>query len=226
MMNTVRRVFVAAAGLVAVAAGQAVTSEKVLDAYAKLPLTFVANRGQTNARVAYYAQNSRVAFYFTPQEIVLSLARGIPTRLIPAAYTGNPMGEGVALRLRFVGANRGVMPRGEAPMQSEVNYFRGNDTSGRRTHIPQYAELLYADLWPGIDLRLRDHAGTLKYEFRVRPRARPADIALAYDGALGLEGIRMARCLSEQHLASCETRPRWLTRRSTADASPWKAATG
>src|SRR5262249_51784237 len=32
----------------------------------------------------------------------------------------------------------------------------------------------------------RDHAGTLKYEFHVRPGARLSEIQLAYEGTLGL----------------------------------------
>ena len=35
------------------------------------------------------------------------------------------------------------------------------------------------DLWPGIDLKLTGQPGELKYEFRVRPGARVADIQLA-----------------------------------------------
>ena len=42
---------------------------------------------------------------------------------------------------------------------------------------------MYRDLWPGIDLHLRDVAGTLKYEFRVRPGTSPTSIRLAYNGA-------------------------------------------
>jgi len=38
------------------------TGAKVLDAYAKLPLAFVENRGQTDPRVRYYAQGNRRAF--------------------------------------------------------------------------------------------------------------------------------------------------------------------
>ncbi len=41
-------------------------------------------------------------------------------------------------------------------------------------------------MWPGIDLRLHEQAGTLKYEFRVRAGARSANIRLAYAGATGL----------------------------------------
>ena len=35
------------------------------------------------------------------------------------------------------------------------------------------AQIAYRELWPGVDLRLHEQAGTLKYEFRVRAR-RPA----------------------------------------------------
>jgi hypothetical protein len=46
--------------------------EHVLDAHAKLPLAFVPNRGQTDARVRYYARGSRYAFYFTRTGLALS----------------------------------------------------------------------------------------------------------------------------------------------------------
>src|SRR6185436_9329270 len=52
--------------------------------------------------------------------------------------------------------------------------------------LPRYGQIVYRELWPGIDLQLRDVAGSLKYEFRIRPGADPAKIQLAYDGADGL----------------------------------------
>ena len=38
--------------------GPAVDTRQVLNAYANLPLAFVENRGQTDARVRYYAQGT------------------------------------------------------------------------------------------------------------------------------------------------------------------------
>jgi hypothetical protein len=140
----------------------------VLAAYAKLPLTFVENRGQTNPRVRYYAQTSRHAFYVTREEVVLSLAKE-ETR-------------GLALALRFLGSNARAVD-GEQRAPGEVNYIRGNDPAGWQTQLPRYGQIVYRELWNGIDLRLREQAGALKYEFRVRPGARPADIRLAYAGA-------------------------------------------
>jgi Beta-propeller repeat len=46
--------------------------------------------------------------------------------------------------------------------------------------------LVYPNLWPKVDMRLRERSGVLKYEFHVHPGASPSDIQLAYDGADGL----------------------------------------
>src|ERR1043165_7250948 len=45
-------------------------------AFGDLPLTFVANRGQTDARVRYVAHGPRYAFYLTPRDIVLTFLKG------------------------------------------------------------------------------------------------------------------------------------------------------
>jgi hypothetical protein len=185
--------------------------EQVLKAYANLPLTFVENRGQTDSRVSYYAQGSGYAFYLTREEVVLSFVKGFSAAgiskpgahgsLIPAQFTaarspgneepgtdgaGQAETNGVALALRFLGSNPKVVLEGEERAAGEVNYFRGNQPAQWHTAVPRYRQIVYRELWPGVDLRLHQQAGTLKYEFRVRPGARPADIRLAYSGAAGL----------------------------------------
>ena len=143
------------------------TPEQLLNAYANLPIAFVENRGQIDARVRYYAEGPRYAFYLTRDELVLSFMNHL------------------AISLQFLGGNpRAVLGDERAP--GEVNYFRGNDPARWRTALPRYEQIVSRELWPGVDLRLREQAGTLKYEFRVRPGARIADIGLAYRGSDGL----------------------------------------
>src|SRR3989442_855068 len=143
------------------------------DAYANLPVAFVENRGQACARVRYYAKGPRYAFYLTRDEVIVS-------------FMNAPASGGVALALQFRGANASLALEGEERAAGEVNYFRGNDAAAWRTGIPRYVQVAYRELWPGVDLRLREQTGTLKYEFRVRAGARPADIRLAYTVASGL----------------------------------------
>ena len=144
-------------------------AERLLSAYAQLPIAFVENRGQTDARVRYYARGNGFAFYLTTNEVKLALAK---------KGAASPLG----LSLRFVGGNGSPAIEGAGPA-GEVNYFHGNDPSSWRTRIPQYQEVIYRQVWRGIDLRLREQAGVLKYEFHLQPGASPSDIRLAYDGA-------------------------------------------
>ncbi|HXB68574.1 MAG TPA: SBBP repeat-containing protein [Candidatus Acidoferrales bacterium] len=96
---------------------------------------------------------------------------------------GQAESNGVALALRFLGSNPKVVLEGEERAPGDVNYFRGSDPAQWHTAVPRYAQIVYRQLWPGVDLRLHQQEGTLKYEFVVRPGARPADIRLAYNGA-------------------------------------------
>ena len=146
--------------------------ERALAAYAGLPLMFVENRGQADKRVRFHAQSAGHAVYLTRDEIALTLQKD--------------SGKGVALALRFLGADPGARPSGDKRVPGTANYLMGDDPSQWRTQVPGYSGVVYRDLWPGIDLKLRGQAEAIKYEFRVRPGARVADIQLAYRGATGL----------------------------------------
>jgi hypothetical protein len=132
------------------------------------PLVFVPNAGQVAARVQYLAQGGGVGFAFTRRELMLSLGEGR---------------RGYALALRFLGSNPEVRLVGGRRGPGRVNYLFGRDPAGWRTDFPTYGELVYRELWPGIDLVFRGAAGRLKYEFRLRPGADPERIRLAYAGA-------------------------------------------
>jgi hypothetical protein len=173
--------------------------QQALAAFGNLPLTFVENRGQTDRRVRYYAQRGNFAVYFTPAEVVFSFGKPSPTTaspvagrfrppVIPAALSAprDQPSTGVVLALRFLQANSQVALEAEERAPGEVSYFRGNDPARWQTGLPQYSQVVYRELWPGVDLRLREHAKSLKYEFRVRPGASVSNIRLAYAGASGV----------------------------------------
>ncbi len=143
------------------------TKRQVLAAYAKLPLAFVPNAGQLDRRVRYAAQAGGSSFFFTRTEAVLALRKGK---------------RGVALRLGFLGANPAPAIAGARPGTGRVNYLLGSDPARWHTNLPTYGEIVYRDLWPGADLRLRGQSGTLKYEFRLAPGADVSRIRLGYRG--------------------------------------------
>ena len=145
--------------------GRATPTAQVPDSSAASPVAFVPNRGQADPAVRFAARGPGFAFHFTPAKVVLDLQRG---------------DRGVALHLRFRGANRhpAIVPERRAP--GRVNYISGAE---RHTDLPLYHQLRYKELWPGIDMVFRGSGGQLKYEFVVRPGADPRDIRLAYAGA-------------------------------------------
>jgi Big-like domain-containing protein/beta-propeller repeat-containing protein len=155
----------------------AATSAKqraIADAYGKLPLAFVPNAGQTDQSVRYSARVAGASFHFTQSEAVLAFKGS-------AAQTS-----GLALRLAFLAANPETRIEGQALQTGKVNYLTGRDPSQWRTGLPTFGQVVYRDLWPGIDMTFRGDAGMLKYEFLVRPGASVDDILLAYRGAEGL----------------------------------------
>src|SRR5262249_43167206 len=139
-------------------------------ARAALRLGFVENRGQADPRVRYYARGDDYGFYLTRDEVMLAFSKN----------AGTP---GLGLALRFLDRNRDAHPQGSKPRAGRVNVLTGDDPSAWRTNLRQFDSVVYRDLWPRIDLRVGQKAGVLKYEFRVRPGARPSDIGLAYVGA-------------------------------------------
>ena len=151
--------------------------QQAADDYAKLPVSFVENKGQTDARVRYFAQGNGYSFFMTPSEVMLSFAKD---------STGKQTPHGLALALRFVGGNPNVEPQGSERAPGVINDLRGVDPSMWHTDIAQYREVVYPELWPKIDMRLHEQSGALKYEFHVHPGASPSDIQLAYGGADGL----------------------------------------
>jgi hypothetical protein len=151
--------------------GQPTTTSRrsALNAYGKLPLSFVPNAGQTDRRVRYYAQGHGFGFFFTPDKAVLSFTKGR---------------RGVALHLAPIAPSAGARLEARRRGPGRVSYLVG---SQRHRDLPAYREIAYRDLWPGIDMVFRGQGGRLKYEFRLAPGADPSRIRLAYRGAEGLK---------------------------------------
>jgi Bacterial Ig-like domain (group 1)/Beta-propeller repeat len=150
------------------AAGQ--SEQNALEAYGKLPLAFVPNSGQTEAPVRFSARAVGASFYFTQTEAILSFAKAADHRRI-------------VLGLAFLGANPETRLEGRGLLPGKVNYLIGSDPKKWHTNISSYGQVVYRDLWPGIDMVFRGDANRLKYEFVLRPGARVKDIRLAYRGA-------------------------------------------
>ncbi|MEW6657374.1 MAG: SBBP repeat-containing protein [Thermodesulfobacteriota bacterium] len=159
----------------------------------------------------YYAAGSGHTFYFTREEIVLSLTHpghvaegetpGFLERGPGRRLTRQERPEGPApvmasvVRVRPVGIKKNVKLKALQLQGCKVNYFIGNNPKKWRTDIPTYAGVLYEGAYPGIDLKFYGHGRELEYDVVVYPGADPGQVRFAY------EGVEELRLTAEGHLA-------------------------
>ncbi len=87
----------------------------------------------------------------------------------------------------FVSANHDVVIETKGVQERIYNYFSGNDPAKWQTKVRAYSEIVYHDIWKGVDLRLYGNGSDLEQEFIVKPRADISQVRMAYRGIDGLE---------------------------------------
>jgi hypothetical protein len=95
-----------------------------------------------------------------------------------------------------------------------LNYFLGNDSSHWASAVPAFGEVIYHDIYPGIDLRLFAYYQTLKYEFVVKPGADPSVIRLHYDGATAVRSEKGQLVIETSLLPFREEKPYSFTEKN------------
>jgi hypothetical protein len=165
---------------------------RVSGTYGKLPLSFEANRGQTDPQVKFLSRGGRHILFLTPTEavFVLTTPKGTVKDALPrmSRSPGQPEeGTRTVLRMTFAGANPTPRVTGLDALPGKANYFIGNDPAKWRTNVPSYAKVRYDDIYPAIDLVYYGNQRQLEYDFVVRPGADPSRIVLDFKGADRLE---------------------------------------
>lgn len=149
-------------------------SPLVASAFDRLPLSFEANEGQTDARVRFLSRGRGYAVFLTPTEAVLVLQ--VPSR-----------GPQAVLRMRLVGAAPCSEIAGREKLAGTSHYFLGNRPEAWRANVPHYGRVVYRDVYPGIDLAYYGNQQQLEYDFVISPGGDPSIIRLVFGGADGIE---------------------------------------
>src|SRR5439155_20561329 len=160
---------------------------RLQEAYGRLPLSFEANRGQTDPQVRFLSRATGHALFLAPTEAVLMLRSRERVNRSPDDSTAKrpndsatqrpndstiePHNDSTVLRMSFVGANPTARVTGREELPGKANYFLGNDPKKWRTHVPTYAQVRYQDLYPGIDLIYYGNQRQLEHDFVVWPGA-------------------------------------------------------
>ncbi len=143
----------------------------------KIPLYFEKNEGQIDPSVKYLVKGRGYGFYFTPQEIVMVLKKGLKEE---SKHTSS------VLKLQFVGATQDPRILGIDEQACKSNYFIGNDPAKWRTDISNFARVQYEGLYPGIDALFYGSNEQLEYDLCLSPQANAQMARLRIEGAQSL----------------------------------------
>src|SRR5437660_872176 len=173
------------------------TKPQVLAAYGKLPLSFEANKGQTDPQVKFLARGRGYTLFLSPDEAVFVLRKAKAEEQGANSSplmrnTARLMAERVCdyeqtiLRMKLAGANPAPEMAGVGELPGKSNYFVGNDPKKWRANVPTYARVEYRDVYPGVNLVYYGNQRQLEHDFVVSPGADPKAITLAFEGMDGV----------------------------------------
>ncbi len=161
----------------------------------KISPAFTLNQGQFDRRVRFRADLGNSYVWFTDNDVYFHILRELPSSfeeddLTAFGYRLPPEAnkiEHYVIQATFVGAQPSPEISGKDPTGYYFNYFLGNDPTRWQSHVPNYREIRYRNLYPGIDIRYY-YAETrnLEYDFIVSPGADPQNIRIRYHGITAL----------------------------------------
>ncbi len=158
-------------------------------------LFFTINQGQWDDEALFYSGFGGCDLWLTFRGPVFRLTRDISPQPDPHAGIVNTdifetvrQNEVLIFRAVLVGASHEAAVTGLNLQSHHCNYYLGNDPERWAEDVPNYGEVLYTDIYPGIDLRYYFADGGLKYDFIVDPGADPSQIRVRYEGIESIEG--------------------------------------
>ena len=156
----------------------------------EVPAAFIENRGQVDARVAYYVKGRNANIFFEKQAITSSLrerTRRNQTTLQPTAAIAKPRPAIWNVKVDFLNSNPAPAIEATTKVATAVSYFRSERAHEWKSRSVACESIVYREVWPGIDLHFSGERAALKYQFVVRPGADPQRIRFRYRGANSIE---------------------------------------
>jgi hypothetical protein len=144
---------------------------------------FVANQGQVDARVAYYAPTFAGTLFVTRRgELVYALSG---PRTDPKRDRGRPSANpGWSLTETLLGGH--ARPVAQDRSTIGVSSFRGNDPARWHASLPTWEQVSLGEVWPGVTVALRARGRSMEKVFTVRPGGGVARIRMRLAGAHAL----------------------------------------
>jgi len=175
---------------------------QIAAAFGKLPLSFEANRGQTDSRVKFLSRGRGYGLFLTSTEAILTLSPTTEADVSsPASARSQAAGDltpvrtkrdsaaqsTASLRMSLAGSNPTAHVTGFEKLPGKANYFLGNDPKKWHTNVPTYAKVKYENIYPGVDLVYYGNQQDLESDFVIAPGADPRVIRLKFHGTRSIK---------------------------------------
>ncbi|MCC6720895.1 MAG: gliding motility-associated C-terminal domain-containing protein [Bacteroidia bacterium] len=154
-------------------------------------LRFVENKGQFESNVLYRVELNAGYIFLERNSITFKIFSydDFSKSHSHPHNTGfeNDNINGHVLKYNFVNSNKNIGVYGELPFFEKYNYFLGKDKSKWATDVQVFKQVVYNNIYNGVDLKLYSKNGKLKYEWIVKPGADIKNIKLEINGADSLK---------------------------------------
>ncbi|MEG4091355.1 DUF7948 domain-containing protein, partial [Microcoleus sp. Pol12B4] len=151
------------------------SSQNQQASYGQIPLSFIANAGQTDPNVKFQVKGAGHSIFFTPNEISF-VAFQQPNE------PGNQATNSAIVRSSLANSNPNPTISGLEQLPGVANFILGEDSSQWHTDVPTFNGVVYQNVYQGIDRVFKGTEGQLKSEFLVAPFADPSQIKMNYSG--------------------------------------------
>ncbi|MEG4858738.1 SBBP repeat-containing protein, partial [Microcoleus sp. K1-B6] len=151
------------------------SSQNQQASYGQIPLSFIANAGQTDPNVKFQVKGAGHSIFFTPNEISF-VAFQQPNE------PGNQATNSSIVRSSLANSNPNPTISGLEKLPGVANFLLGEDSSQWQTNVPTFNGVVYQNVYQGIDRVFKGTEGQLKSEFLVAPFADPSQIKMNYSG--------------------------------------------
>ncbi|MBI3872081.1 MAG: SBBP repeat-containing protein [candidate division Zixibacteria bacterium] len=168
-------------------------------------LTFEANRGQFAKEVLFRTRSGSATVWFCRDGIYYQfthhvsrdvtdpidlrrlrqrghVSTGADLSSVAGSSAKEDSIEMVVVKAVFVQASPRVEITGEGELAFRCNYFLGNDPSRWHTDVPNYSEIVYRDIFPGVDAHFTAAAGQLQTKWVAKPGADLSQVQFQYMG--------------------------------------------
>jgi len=153
-----------------------------------VPLGFLENRGQWDNPARFIATKGDVRVFVEPHALTVAV-RERADHITPPPT-----------RFVFEGASESTSVEGREALPGRYNHYVGGREPLSVEGLTPFAQVLYRDLYTGIDVRLRESACRLEYDVLLAPGATLSDFVVRCEGIERLEVADDKRLL--MHTAS------------------------